>query len=96
MPLANTSYLTPTGESAVLWNSSAAAALFNALKTDQPVGPAARPARRRDQASRRLRPSQVAVDVYNGTLIGGLSAQHRRGRWPRSASGSIPASTGQP
>jgi LCP family protein required for cell wall assembly len=36
VPLANTSYATPTGESAVLWNSSAAAALFNQLKTDQP------------------------------------------------------------
>jgi LCP family protein required for cell wall assembly len=36
VPLANTSYMTPTGESAVLWNSSAAAALFNQLKTDQP------------------------------------------------------------
>ena len=36
VPLANTSYMTPTGEEAVLWNSSAAAALFNGLKTDQP------------------------------------------------------------
>jgi hypothetical protein len=36
VPLANTNYTTPTGESAVQWNSSAAAALFNQLKTDQP------------------------------------------------------------
>src|SRR5215469_14964977 len=36
VPLADTSYTTPTGESAVLWNNSAAAALFNQLKTDQP------------------------------------------------------------
>ena len=36
VPLSNTSYLTPTGEEAVLWNASAAAALFNELKTDQP------------------------------------------------------------
>jgi LCP family protein required for cell wall assembly len=36
VPLANTNYMTPTGESAVQWNSSAAAALFNQLKTDQP------------------------------------------------------------
>jgi LCP family protein required for cell wall assembly len=36
VPLADTNYTTPTGESAVLWNSSAAAALFNELKTDQP------------------------------------------------------------
>src|SRR5215831_1878772 len=43
VPLADTSYTTPTGESAVLWNSSAAAALFNQLKTDQPP-PAQAPA----------------------------------------------------
>ena len=36
VPLANTSYMTPTGEEAVQWNSSAATALFNELKTDQP------------------------------------------------------------
>jgi LCP family protein required for cell wall assembly len=36
VPLANTSYMTPTGEEAVQWNAAAAAALFNGLKTDQP------------------------------------------------------------
>lgn len=35
VPLASTSYLTPTGESAVLWNASAARALFTQVRTDR-------------------------------------------------------------
>ena len=45
VPLANTSYTTPTGESAVQWNGNAAAALFNQLKTDQPPPAQKAPAR---------------------------------------------------
>jgi len=71
VPLANTSYLTPGGESAVLWNSSAAAGLFGKLRDDQAVGPAPATAARDREA--RLRRSRVTVDVYNGTLAGGLS-----------------------
>ncbi len=73
VPLANTNYTTPTGESAVLWNQSAAAALFKEMKTDQP--PAAR-----DHGVKRpaLRRGQVALDVYNGTHISGLSADTGR------------------
>lgn len=37
VPLANTNYLTPTGESAVLWNSSAARTLFGRISNDQPT-----------------------------------------------------------
>jgi LCP family protein required for cell wall assembly len=72
VPLANTNYLTSTGESAVLWNTAAASRLFGALRADQPIGP--QPAGTPRASAPRLRPSQVAVDVYNGTLIGGLSA----------------------
>jgi LCP family protein required for cell wall assembly len=77
VPLSNVNYVTPTGESAVLWNSSAAAALFNELKTDQPPptqapAPAAHP--RKKHAASALRRSQVSLDIYNGTTIGGLSA----------------------
>jgi LCP family protein required for cell wall assembly len=76
VPLANANYATPTGESAVLWNYSAAAALFNELKTDQPPAAQAPAARRsarpaRNAASR----SKVSLDVYNGTFISGLSAE---------------------
>ena len=72
VPLASTNYLAPNGESAVLWNTAAAGQLFGALQADQPIG--ARPASTARTSKPRLRPSQVAVDVYNGTLIGGLSA----------------------
>ena len=72
VPLSNTSYLTPTGESAVLWNSAAADQLFAKLKADQPVGGPG-PGTVADHRAKQLRRSQVAVDVYNGTLIGGLS-----------------------
>lgn len=41
VPLANTNYLTPTGESAVLWNSAAAQRIFGKLKADQPLSASA-------------------------------------------------------
>jgi LCP family protein required for cell wall assembly len=75
VPLSNLNYTTPTGESAVLWNTSAAAALFNGLKTDQPPANQAPAGHGRTKpAGHGVKPSQVSVDVYNGTLIGGLSA----------------------
>ncbi len=74
VPLANTNYTTPTGQSAVLWDSSAAAKLFASLKADKP--PVQKAPQRGHQVTRRpgLKRSQVSVDVYNGTMIGGLSA----------------------
>ncbi len=76
VPLANTNYTTPTGESAVLWNYSAAAALFDELKTDQPQ--AGRPSAghgRTKPAARAPGRGKVSLDVYNGTFIAGLSAE---------------------
>src|SRR5262249_38268727 len=64
VPLANTNYLTPTGESAVK--------LSAALEAPQPISGPSPGTARAGQA--RLRRGQVTVDVYNGTLIGGLSA----------------------
>jgi len=72
VPLANTNYLTPTGESAVQWNGEAAGKLFAALEADQPISGPSPGTARAGQA--RLHRGQVTVDVYNGTLIGGLSA----------------------
>ena len=77
VPLGNTSYQTPTGELAVLWDTAKSGRLFAALQADQPVagqrisgpGPDGVP---RAHPSR-LRPGQITVDVYNGTLISGLS-----------------------
>ena len=69
VPIDNFNYTTPTGQSALLWNASAARALFSQLKTDHaPAAP------RRSHGRPRLSRGQVSLDVYNGTLIGGLSA----------------------
>jgi LCP family protein required for cell wall assembly len=73
VPLANTSYLTPTGESAVLWNTGAADHLFGALRADRQIGGPA-PGSGAHIGRPRLRRSRITVDIYNGTLIGGLSA----------------------
>jgi hypothetical protein len=78
VPLANTSYQTPAGELAVLWDTAKTGRLFAALQADQPVsgqrisGPG--PVTAAHAQPSRLRPGQVTVDVYNGTLISGLSA----------------------
>jgi LCP family protein required for cell wall assembly len=37
VPLANTGYLSPTGESAVLWDTAKASAIFRKLAADQPL-----------------------------------------------------------
>lgn len=67
VPLASTDYLTRSGQSAVLWSKTHAHALFTALRNDQRAAP-----RKRHKPS--LRRSRVSIDVYNGTMIGGLSA----------------------
>jgi LCP family protein required for cell wall assembly len=78
VPLANPGYQAPDGELAVLWDTARAGRLFGALQADQPVsgqrisGPG--PGGVTPAHPRRLHPGQVTVDVYNGTLIGGLSA----------------------
>jgi LCP family protein required for cell wall assembly len=76
VPLANTNYITPTGESAVLWDSQAAAQLFAELKADDlPVKQQhPRPAKKPQKHQPGPKRSKVSVDVYNGTRITGLSA----------------------
>ncbi len=71
VPLASTNYLTATGQSAVLWDAATAHALFTELRNDSPV---AKPTPTPHGKGSGLRPSQVSLDVYNGTMIGGLSA----------------------
>jgi LCP family protein required for cell wall assembly len=73
VPLSDYNYQTPTGESAVLWDSGAAGTLFGELQHDQPVARPVRPARAHPRHPGRRR-GQVPVAVWNGTLIGGLSA----------------------
>jgi LCP family protein required for cell wall assembly len=74
VPLASVRYLTPSGQSAVLWNSSAAAALFTALKNDQVPPRAHSRTRARKPSAHALGREGVSLDVYNGTGVGGLSA----------------------
>jgi LCP family protein required for cell wall assembly len=71
VPLASANYITPTGQDAVLWNATAASALFTSLRNDT-IAAAKSHSRavRRDRLSR----SKVSVDVYNGTWTSGLSA----------------------
>lgn len=82
VPLATLSYQAPDGQLAVLWDKTKAAALFSWLKQD--TGTAPPPASHHSGGSKGSAGSQggkpaptradVAVDVYNGTLIKGLSA----------------------
>jgi LCP family protein required for cell wall assembly len=74
VPLSNTNYITPSGQSAVLWNSSAAATLFNGLKNDQAPSAPGKASPAHPASAHTLRRSQVSLDVYNGTFVGGLSA----------------------
>jgi hypothetical protein len=73
VPLASVNYITPYGQSAVRWDRRAAAALFTALKNDQVPPRVRNPARARKPAAHSLSRSQVSLDVYNGTQVGGLS-----------------------
>lgn len=78
VPLANVNYLAPDGESAVLWDHRAAGRIFADFKADRPLTRHRRHPTASASASARSapgpRPSQVRAQVYNGTLIGGLSA----------------------
>jgi len=73
VPIGNYNYTAPSGQSALLWDNSAATALFTQLKNDhvQPKSAGRHAAR---PGVRGVRRSQVSLDIYNGTMIGGLSA----------------------
>jgi LCP family protein required for cell wall assembly len=72
VPVANLNYTTPTGQSAILWNTTATAHLFASIKADKAPVKKKAPARKKPRPS--LKPGQVHLDIYNGTLIPGLSA----------------------
>jgi LCP family protein required for cell wall assembly len=66
VPLANTNFTTPTGASAVEWDTARAKVLFEHLGDEAP------PRQRRHHGLAR---SAVNVDVYNGSAISKLSAK---------------------
>jgi LCP family protein required for cell wall assembly len=74
VPIGNYNYTAPTGQSALLWDAAAATALFTALKNDHIQPKSAGRHAARHAARPRVRRSQVSLDIYNGTMIGGLSA----------------------
>ncbi len=75
VPLANTNYTTPTGESAVLWNASAARALFTSLKNDHP--PAAVTAHRTRHRGTRHRHRRAGSRPSAPTVPGASDSQVR-------------------
>jgi LCP family protein required for cell wall assembly len=82
VPLASANYQAPNGASAVLWDAQAAKKLFTGMADDTPSvkpkkaspRPSAAPSVAQSAKAPGLSRGQVTVDVYNGTLIGGLSA----------------------
>ncbi len=74
VPLASVNYLTPTRQSAVLWDKQAADALFTRLRHDTGLRIGRRHHRAHNPVKDAVTRAQVSVDVYNGTLVGGLSA----------------------
>ncbi len=66
VPVANANLLTPTGQSAVQWDTRAADRLFTAISNDTPLI--------KRVAKAPVHRTPLLVDVYNGTLIGGLAA----------------------
>lgn len=77
VPISTMDYTTDTGQSAVLWDTTAARSLFSRIKADQPVsGKTPAPSRHagHKQSGPTVKPGQVSLDIWNGTLISGLSA----------------------
>jgi LCP family protein required for cell wall assembly len=76
VPLARTNYVAATGQSAVLWDHAAARRLFAALRNDRATTGRHHTRRGRHKRARpALTRRRVSIDVYNGTMIGGLSAE---------------------
>jgi LCP family protein required for cell wall assembly len=91
VPLASINYTTPSGASAVLWDKPAADALFARLRSDQGIPAHRSHSDHQRTASRshakhslssaaqvKAARARVSIDVYNGTMITGLSARTGR------------------
>ncbi|WP_214408719.1 LCP family protein [Sphaerisporangium fuscum] len=89
VPLADVDYKAPTGESAVLWDKTAARQLFQRIADDQPlVKPPSKkpsapssatptPSSSTSDAGLTVPPSRITVRVLNGAGITGLGARAR-------------------
>ncbi|GAA5043826.1 LCP family protein required for cell wall assembly [Thermocatellispora tengchongensis] len=81
VPIADPDYKTPTGESAVLWNTAAAKELFRRIAADEPLTkPAAKTPKPTPSTSKSsapkltVPPERIAIRVLNGTGITGRGA----------------------
>ncbi|MDR8408497.1 LCP family protein [Nonomuraea sp. 3-1Str] len=82
VPLKNVDFKAPTGESAVLWDETAARELFRRIGADEDlVKPSASPSASSSAsatakpAGEAIPPERIAVTVKNGTLVTGLGAR---------------------
>ncbi|MET8156114.1 LCP family protein [Sphaerisporangium sp. NPDC005289] len=86
VPLADVDYKAPTGESAVLWDKTAARDLFARIKADEPLvaptastsaspSPSASASASPSAAALTVPPSRITVRVVNGTAVTGLGAR---------------------
>lgn len=77
VPLAEVDFKAPTGESAVLWDKTAAREMFRRIKADENLAePSATPSAK-PSAKSAVPPERVSLKVLNGTLITGLGARTR-------------------
>jgi len=83
VPLADVDYKTPTGESAVLWDSAAAKELFRRIAANETLVKPSKPSKPPKATptpsvpALTIAPSRIALTVLNGTTITGLGAQTR-------------------
>jgi LCP family protein required for cell wall assembly len=73
VPIATEDYITPSGQEAILWDATAAKALFSSLRNDT-TPPKTRHTHADKSTTAKAERAHVSVDVYNGTWTGGLSA----------------------
>ncbi|MEV0379936.1 LCP family protein [Nonomuraea sp. NPDC050643] len=76
VPLANVDFKAPTGESAVLWDKTAARDMFTKINADQDPAKATPTATAKPSAKpTSISPGQITLKVKNGTMITGLAAR---------------------
>nr|WP_062335342.1 LCP family protein [Herbidospora sakaeratensis] len=90
VPIADVNYTTPTGESAVLWDKTAAAEMFRRIDNDEDLAkpvkpsPSATPSATASTTPELSRsaplsvpPNRIRLTVLNGTLVTGLGGRTR-------------------
>jgi len=68
VPIANSNYRTADGQSAVLWDETAAKRLFHRIKADTPIN-----GKKRGHGNLTVPPSAIYPQVQNGTTTNGLA-----------------------